>query len=111
MAKIQINEQLVKHVATLAKINLAPNEVGDYVNFMKQIIDYVETLDQVDTKKLEPMFGPVMDLEQIYKLHSEAEFKVHEDKVQPFESTLNILRNAPKREEGQYKIKAIIEEQ
>lgn len=111
MAKIQINEQLVKHVAMLARINLAPTEVGNYVNFMKQIIGYVETLDQVDTKNLEPMFSPVMDLEEMYKLHSQAEFKVHEDKVQPFESMPNILRNAPKREEGQYKIKAIIEEQ
>jgi len=111
MAKIHIDEQLVKHVAMLAKINLSQSEVPNYVNFMKQIISYVETLDQVDTKNVEPMFSPVMDLEKIYQENIQIEFKAHEDQVQAFEASHNILKNAPKKEEGQFKIKAIIEEQ
>jgi len=111
MEKIQINEQLVKHVAILAKINLDPQEVPNYVQFMKQIISYVETLDQVNTQNVEPMFSPVMDLEKIYQEHMESEFKTHEDQVHAFEASSQILRNAPKKEEGQYKIQAIIEEQ
>ncbi len=103
MPAINVNEQLVKHVAMLAKLNLSPNEVSNYVDYMKQILHYVETLDSVDTSKVEPLFSPVMDYG--------TEFTTHEDHSKVFEGAANILKNAPKREEGQYKIKAIIEEQ
>lgn len=111
MGKIKIDEHLVKHVATLAKINLAPQEVPNYVQFMKQIINYVETLDQVDTKNIEPMFSPIMELDVIYQENSKASFKTHEDQIKTFDSAGSILKNAPKKEDGQYKIQAIIEEQ
>ncbi len=111
MPAINVNEQLVKHVAMLAKLNLSATEVSSYVNYMKQILNYVETLDAVDTSKVEPLFSPVMDVENLFLENQGVEFTTHEDQTKAFEATANILRNAPKREEGQYKIKAIIEEQ
>lgn len=111
MPAIKVNEQLVKHVAMLAKLNLSSNEVAKFEVYMKQILGYVESLDKVNTADVEPLFSPIMDVENFYMEEKGSEFTSHEDVVKAFEQTASILRNAPKREEGQYKIKAIIEEQ
>lgn len=111
MPAINVNEQLVKHVAMLAKLNLSDSEVSGYVKYMKQILTYVEALDQIDTSKVAPLFSPVMDVERLYLENKGSQFTTHEDQVKTFEAAASILRNAPRREEGQYKIKAIIEEQ
>lgn len=111
MPSINVDEQLVKHVAVLAKLNLSEDEVRSYVDYMKQILSYVETLDEVDTSKVEPLYGPVMEAEKLYSSKIDQEFVTHADVVKTFENASEILKNAPRREEGQYKIKAIIEEQ
>lgn len=111
MPNIKVDEKLVKHVAMLAKLNLNEAEVANYVQYMHKVLGYVESLDKVDTSSVEGFFGPVMDLDQVYSEKLKSPFKFHEDKVQSFANSEKILDNAPKKEAGQFKIKAIIEEQ
>ena len=111
MAKLSIDQKLVEHIAHLAKLKLSPEEVPQLVKYMQQIIGYVETLNEVDTKNCQPFYGPIMDCEKLFQEKLSSSFASHQDTVQPFEHHQAILSNAPKQEEGQYKIKAIIEEQ
>lgn len=111
MSNIRVDEKLVKHVASLAKLNLDEGEVSNYVQYMKKVLDYVESLNKVDTSNVEGYFSPVRDLDEVFVNSLKSSFKSHEDTVCAFGKFEEILNNAPRKEANQFKIKAIIEEQ
>ena len=51
MKKINIDSDLVKHVGKLARLELGSNEISDYEKNFKEILSYIETLNEVDTKR------------------------------------------------------------
>ena len=111
MAKLEVDEKLVRHIAHLARLNLSENEVANYVTYMKQILSYVQTLDQVNTDQVSPLLSPVMHFENIFEENLNQKFQSREDTPVTFEGANALLNNAPSREEGQYKIQAVIEEE
>ena len=48
-AKIQVDEKLVKDIASLARLDLTADETKMFVSQFKDILDYVSVLDEVDT--------------------------------------------------------------
>lgn len=50
----KISKKDVKHVAKLAKLKLADDEISKFSQQLSEIISYVEELDKVDTSKTEP---------------------------------------------------------
>ena len=111
MPKIVVNEKLVEHVASLARLRLSPDEVAQYVTYMQQVLAYVETLDGLDTSKVEPFFSPVMEAQSAFLEKLKTPFLDHRDEVEASSQSAAILKNAPEQAENQYKIRAIIEEQ
>ena len=49
-----ISEEDVRRVATLARLNLAEDEVQSLVQDLGGILDYVKKLDELDTADVEP---------------------------------------------------------
>lgn len=89
----------VSHVSKLANLPLSSEEEEKYSEQLSKILDYVEQLNQVDTKDVEPTFN-VGNL-------SNVEGK---DAVETGLTQEEVLQNAKSKENGFFKVKAIFEE-
>lgn len=96
MSKIGENE--VKHIAELAKIGLSPEEVSQMSLELGQIVDFVEQLQKVDTKGVEPT-NQVTGLVDVWRA----------DEVrQGGPGTDQLLANAPQRQGNYIKVRRVL---
>ncbi|MBU0766333.1 Asp-tRNA(Asn)/Glu-tRNA(Gln) amidotransferase subunit GatC [Patescibacteria group bacterium] len=51
---MSLSKDDVKHIAKLARLNLKDSEVDKFTRELSSIIDYVDQLQEVDTKNVEP---------------------------------------------------------
>lgn len=54
-----LSKEQVKHIAKLARLSLTEEEEERYASELSQILAYVETLQELDTKGVEPMVGAI----------------------------------------------------
>ena len=54
--ELNINKELVEHLAELARMKLGDNE-DEQIEDLKEILDYFEELKEVDTENVKPMTG------------------------------------------------------
>lgn len=54
-----LSKDQVKHIAKLARLTLTEDEIEKYSKDLNQILAYVEQLQELDTKGVEPMYGAV----------------------------------------------------
>ena len=55
-AKIRVDENLVREIAALARLDLTMEETEIFVSQFKGILDYVSILDEVDTENFPPAY-------------------------------------------------------
>ena len=55
---MDIDKKLVKKIATLSKMKIEENEVEKFSNELSKIINWVEKLNEVDTKNITPITNP-----------------------------------------------------
>lgn len=55
-AKIQVDEKLVKEIASLARLDLSKEETELFVSQFRDILDYVSILNEVDTENVLPAY-------------------------------------------------------
>jgi aspartyl-tRNA(Asn)/glutamyl-tRNA(Gln) amidotransferase subunit C len=90
-------EELLR-VATLARLRLAPQEEEQLVNQLDNILQYMEKLNQIDTKEIEPFIHTVDPANSL-----------REDCVTNQPSAEGILANAPARKETFFQVPKILE--
>jgi aspartyl-tRNA(Asn)/glutamyl-tRNA(Gln) amidotransferase subunit C len=56
---VDVNENLTKQVAHLARLELSDSEVKTFTAQLSEILKYVEKLQEVDVKGIEPMTHPL----------------------------------------------------
>lgn len=88
----------VAHVAKLANLSLTEEESKLFETQLEETLKYVEQLDEVDTKNVEPTSN-VTGLENI----------VDEDTPRPSLSQKEALANAKDQEKGLFKVKGIFD--
>ncbi len=76
-----ISKEEVRHIAKLARLSFTEAEEDVLSHEMSQILDYVSTLNKVDTSNVEPMTH-VHDLGQVVRSDSVKERITHEDALQ-----------------------------
>lgn len=91
---MQIN---VSHVAKLANLPLTEQEKKKLQKQLSTILAYIEKLNEVDTKNIEPT-SQVTGLENVLR----------EDKPAPSLPQENVLKNAKSKHNGFFKVKAIL---
>mgnify|MGYP001565005242 CR=1 FL=1 len=96
MAKITKRE--VGHVAKLARLELSEEEQEVFTKQLNSILTYVEKLNELDTKDIEPT-SHVLPIQNIFK----------EDKIKESLPREKALSNAPDRTEEFYRVPKIIE--
>lgn len=89
----------VKHVAELAKLTLTDAEVALYADQLSTILDYAATLQQVDTRSVAPT-------PYVLPLHT----VTRPDVAEPCLTNEQALANAPDRDDGHFRVRAVFEE-
>lgn len=92
----KLTEDEVRHVAKLAGLTLNPSEVKKFQKQLSEILNYIETLKEVETKDVE-ITSQVAGLENVFR----------EDKVEKSLSQEEALSGAKKKHQGRFKVKAI----
>lgn len=92
---VDVNETLTKKVAKLARVKLTDAEVTQYTRQLKDILQYVDQLSEVDVNGVEPLTNPLP-----YQLSA------REDVVKPFEG--NLVASAPEILYDGYKVPPIL---
>jgi aspartyl-tRNA(Asn)/glutamyl-tRNA(Gln) amidotransferase subunit C len=95
---MKITRKEVEHVALLARLNLAEEELETFTGQMDAILAYVDKLNGLDTSGIVPTAHAV-PMENAFRA----------DVVRPSIGTDNALANAPERVEGFFRVPKVIE--
>ena len=82
--ELQVDEKLVKEIASLARLDLSQDEMGMFVSQFRDILDYVSVLNEVDTDHVPPAY-----------LSSANRSVTREDVIEESVPTNEFLSNAP----------------
>ncbi|HOX41316.1 MAG TPA: Asp-tRNA(Asn)/Glu-tRNA(Gln) amidotransferase subunit GatC [bacterium] len=89
----------VRHIAKLARLKLIPKEEQKFSTQLSSILEYVEQLNEVDTKSVEPL-SSVAGLESVYQEDEILESGIGHD---------DIAKNAPEFKDGFFVVPGVFE--
>lgn len=94
----EINKELVKYVAALARLEFDETELDDFTKKFKSILEYVDQLEQLSVDNVSPTYHvlPVTDT-------------MRADEVKPSLETGKALKNAPERNGDFFRVPRVVE--
>lgn len=95
---MSVTKKDVNYVADLARLQLSDKETESLVHDMNQILDYMTTLEELDTSDVEPL-EHVIDLE----------YRLRNDKAKEPLSHEDALKNAPDADTDYFRVPRVIE--
>ena len=90
--------QEVEHIAELARLQLSPAERDRFQRQLSAILDYVASLQTLDTTDIQPAFN-------LFQESSRLRSDNPGDGLSPGE----LLHNAPQVEQGQFRVPPVLE--
>ena len=95
-----IDENMVRHVATLARLKLSDAEVARFVDELSAILGYIDQLNEVDTSDVAPTFHalPVVNV-------------LREDELGESLPVAAALANAPDRWGDFFRVPRVLDQQ
>jgi aspartyl-tRNA(Asn)/glutamyl-tRNA(Gln) amidotransferase subunit C len=82
--EVKVDEQLVKEIASLARLDLTKEETGTFVSQFQDILRYFSILNELDTENVPPAY-----------LSSANRSVTREDEIEGSVQTSEFLANAP----------------
>ena len=98
MAKTQIDEATVKRIAHLARLRISGQEVKSFQRELNGILAFVEELNAIPTDNVEPLTHT-----------GKAQLRMRTDVVTDGGRPGDIIKNAPKSEDGFFLVPKVIE--
>jgi aspartyl-tRNA(Asn)/glutamyl-tRNA(Gln) amidotransferase subunit C len=95
---MKLSREDVLHISALCRMNLSDDEVEQFRSQLSNILDNFEILQQVDTTDIPPTAYPI-PLTNVTR----------EDEAAPSCPQSDILANAPRQENGQFRVRAVLE--
>ena len=92
-----IDIEQVRKVASLARLELTEAEEQQFTGQLNSILDYVQQLDELDTKNVPPTTRAI-----------EVSNITRPDRLEPFADREALLNSAPEREEDFFKVPKIL---
>ncbi|WP_425446368.1 Asp-tRNA(Asn)/Glu-tRNA(Gln) amidotransferase subunit GatC [Dethiothermospora halolimnae] len=92
-----ISKDDVKHVAKLSKLKFNDEEIEDFTEKFKSVVEYIDKLKEVDTEGVEPTYH-VLPIKNVMR----------EDEVHESLSRDKVLSNATNSENGYIKIPKVL---
>ncbi|MFP3927420.1 MAG: aspartate--tRNA ligase [Desulfobacteraceae bacterium] len=96
--RIRISREEAAHVARLSRLRLTEEEVETFREDLSAVLDYMESIRDLDTEEVEPM-SHVLESLNVWR----------EDEEAPVEDPASILSGAPESENGYFKVPKILE--
>ncbi len=95
-----LDKKDIEHIAKLARLKLSDREIEKYRGELSDILKYINLLQEVDVKNIEPT-AQVTGLEDVFR----------DDKIEDWnrKEREDALKQAPGLENGQIKVKRILE--
>ena len=99
-----IKKEEVQHIAKLARLGLTEDEIKKFQKDLSSILDYFNSIKEVDISKTEPTFHPT---EYFFKTKPKI---MREDMAesQPVETTNKLIEAAPDKKKRHIKVKSIL---
>jgi aspartyl-tRNA(Asn)/glutamyl-tRNA(Gln) amidotransferase subunit C len=97
---MKITKETVEYVARLARLQLGPDEVEAYTGQIDKILEYMESLNSLNTDSVEPTSHPVP-----------VACIMRDDAVKPSFEAEESVANAPARIDTFFKVPPIIEQE
>ena len=94
----KLNREEVLHIAKLCRMSLSSEEIERFSSQISSILENFEVLKEVNTSNVLPTAHPV-PLRNVFR----------EDEIAPCLPQAEVLANAPKQEEGYFRVKAVLE--
>ena len=95
---MKLSREEVQHIALLARVGLSEDDLEKFRGQLSHILENFEILQQVDTTGVPPTSHPI-PLENV----------VRQDEVRPSLPQDEVLQNAPNKDEGYFKVRAVFE--
>lgn len=95
---MSVSKKDVQYIAHLARLQFSEEETESLAGDMSKILDYMETLEEVDTSDVEP-------LEHVIEL----EYRFRDDKAEQPLSHDDALKNAPDADTDYFRVPRVIE--
>ncbi|MCU0550421.1 MAG: Asp-tRNA(Asn)/Glu-tRNA(Gln) amidotransferase subunit GatC [Leptolyngbya sp. Prado105] len=92
-----IDREQVQKVAHLARLQLTPEEEGQFTTQLNDILDYFEQLSELDVKDVQPTTRAI-DVSNVVRV----------DQLQPYPNREIILEGAPDRDGDFFKVPKIV---
>ena len=98
ITNMKLTKEQVTYVAKLGNLSLSEDEETLYAEQLSEILDYIDQLNSVDTKGIEPLFN-VTGKESIWREDVASESLTQEE----------ALQNAPNKKNGYFVTKGVFE--
>ena len=95
---MKVSAKEVAHIAHLARLEIGESELDVFTKRFNDILDYVNTLDKLDTENVKPT-TQVLDYGNVMR----------EDIEKPSLTQDEVLANAPERKDGGYLVPRVME--
>jgi len=97
--KQKIDQQQVKKVAKLARLDLTADEVNKLTDQLSAILEYVEKMNELDTENVQPL-AHCLPISNCFR----------DDVIKQSLGTEKTLENAPQREGKFFKVPKILDD-
>ena len=94
---MSISKEEIIHIAKLASLNLSDEEINRYTNDMQDILEFANTIINVNTDSISETIGSAGN----YNVFRKDEIKKNISKEE-------LLKNAPSQDEGMFRIPKVI---
>ena len=94
---MKINDELVQHIAHLARLEFEGDELNEIKGDMSKIIGFMDKLSERDTEDVEPL---IFMTDKVNVLR--------EDKPERTLTSEDALRNAPKKDSDYFRISKVL---
>lgn len=94
---MSVTRKDVEHIADLARLHLAENEIEEYTTQLNSILEYVRKLSELNTENVAPLSHPVEGV-NIFR----------DDDVKPSVDREDTLKNAPSKDDEFFKVPKVI---
>ena len=96
-----ITKEEIKKIASLAKINISDDELDNYSDQISKILEYMSTLNSVDTSKVDEFSNQLFNSSQ----------SLREDEIEESLDRDEVLKLAPDSDGVYFKVPKVIEEE
>jgi len=94
---MEVSKEEILHIAKLANLKLAYEEIPEYLKNLQDILNFANSLNKAPIEGLDTSVG-TMDNYNVFR----------KDEIKVFEDNKALLQNAPEQEENMFKIPKVI---